>query len=62
MDSGILRQLGWHRITMSVDLASGLTMSLEYSPGSTASWADNMFTTFTFVSIEGGDDADPIFR
>lgn len=61
VDSGFSRQLGWHRIVMDVNAVTGLAMSLEYSPGSTATWTDPTFTSFTSITIEGGEDADPYF-
>ena len=61
LDSGIPRQLGWHQIVMSVEATTGLIMSLEYAPGSTASWSDGTFTSFTSVSIDGGSDTDPYY-
>jgi len=61
LDSGIARSLGWHFINFSVDPVDGLTMSIEYSPGSSVEWLDPAFTSFTSVTITGGDDASPYY-
>ncbi len=36
-------------------------MTIEHSPGSVATWTDNTFTSFTSITIEGGDATDPYF-
>ena len=61
LDSGISRQTGWHRIQMNVNASTGLMMSLEYSPGMSASWTDPGFSSFTSISIQGGDVGSPYY-
>ncbi|MCD4652820.1 hypothetical protein K8T06_02675, partial [bacterium] len=60
-DWGVPRSTGWHHITMTTSEAVGLEMSIEYSPGLTAHYADPAFQYFTKITIEGGDTGDPYF-
>jgi len=59
VDWGVPRSTGWHRIIMTVDETTGLTMSLEYQPGITAEAFDPAFTGFTSITIEGGSTGEP---
>ncbi len=53
-DTGVPRSVGWHQIQMLVN-DSGITMSIEYSPGNTYTTPlDPLFTSFTGVELEGG--------
>ncbi|MBN1296713.1 hypothetical protein JXA80_08020 [bacterium] len=55
------RFVGWHHVSMTVNAFDGLAMTIEYSPGQTETVTDPTFTSFTRISIAGGDDMYPYY-
>ncbi|MBN1296712.1 hypothetical protein JXA80_08015 [bacterium] len=63
IDSTVPRQTGWRELIMTVN-ESGTTMQIQYQPympGMFTIPADPGMTTFTSLSIEGGDTTTPQF-